>query len=219
MKQYWGLFWAGAVMVIAVVALTVWADLDTHTVVAVSLGLVAFFWLLVILTVPWNLYYAARQAAHRMSSAQRQEIPVPPTNTAELFALTKRLLAMAVGSHIISALIAVIISIAFGYILGYYFAAFFLLSVVFRPVAAYFAYVRARIAAISYEADYPPDTVLALRSEVQELAHRMDELQASVRTWQSTADSALLDQREIVAGLRAVARLLRTGSDPAPGTH
>ncbi|MBL1075874.1 hypothetical protein JK358_15870 [Nocardia sp. 2] len=255
MKKYWGLFWAAALLAIVLAVLAIWADLDAQTVVGVGLGFIAFFWLIVILTVPWNLYFAARQAAHRLSAVQVREIPVSPASVTEVASLTKRLLAMAVGSHLVTAAIALVVSLAFGYVLGYYIAGFFLGSIVFRPAAAYFAYLRSRIASISQDVAYPPDDVVELRSRVRAVSDRLEALESALSSWQESDarqiddlrddvrrqdqrardeqraaresivgveqrmtvmvarfDAALdgvADQREIISGLRAFARLMR----------
>ncbi|UFS94153.1 hypothetical protein [Nocardia huaxiensis] len=255
MRKYWGLFWAAAALVIVLVVLALWADLEAQAVIGVGLGFVALFWLIVILTVPWNLYFAARQAAHRLSAVQVREIPVSPASVAEVGSLTKRLLAMAVGSHLVTAAIALVVSLAFGYVLGYYIAGFFLGSIVFRPAAAYFAYLRARIASISQDVAYPPDDVVELRARVRAVSDRLEALESALASWQESDarqiddlrddlrrqdqrardeqrsareaivavdqrmavmvtrfDAALdgvNDQREIIAGLRAFARLMR----------
>ncbi|MFD6161015.1 hypothetical protein ACFWF7_03285 [Nocardia sp. NPDC060256] len=269
MQKYWGLFWAATVLVIVVAALAMWADLTASTVIGAGLGFVAFFWFVAVLTVPWNLYFGARQVAHGLETARAREIAVPAQREQEVGTLAKRLLLVAIGSHVVSAVIAAIVALCTGYQIGYYVAGFFLVTVLIRPAAAYFAYLRARIAAISHETAYPPDDVRTLREAVRFLTERLqatesnasaradsdarhiDELRDEVRrldqrareeqhdlrdvvardhaelvarvgavdqrvtTMAARFDAALdgiTDQQEILAGLRAFARLMREDS-------
>ncbi|WP_433654644.1 hypothetical protein ACQPW1_28270 [Nocardia sp. CA-128927] len=266
MQKYWGLFWAVTGLVIVVAALAIWGDLAASTVIGGGLGFVAFFWFVAVLTVPWNLYFGARQVAHRLEKAREREIVAPVGRAREVETLAKRLLLVAIGSHVVSAVIAAVVALCTGYEIGYYVAGFFLVTVLIRPAAAYFAYLRARIAAISLEAAYPPDDVRTLLEQVRFLTERLDaaeshagaraeadarqvdELRDEVRRLDQRAreeqrtmrevvardqaevvervaavdqrgtamvarfDSALdgiTDQQEILAGLRAFARLMR----------
>lgn len=193
MKKYWGLFWAAAVLVIVVAALAIWADLAASTVIGAGLGFVAFFWFGAVLTVPWNLYFAARQAGHRLDAARRREIAVPAERASEVGTLAKRLLLVAVASHVVSAVVAAVVALVTGYEIGYYVAGFFLVGVLIRPAAAYFAYLRARIAAISREVGFPPDDVRTLREQVRFLTERLDAGESSAAA-RAESDARQLDE-------------------------
>ncbi|MFI7000377.1 hypothetical protein [Nocardia sp. NPDC050175] len=179
MQKYWGWFWVATVLVIVVAALAIWADLTASTVIGAGLGFVALFWFVAVLTVPWNLYFGARQVAHRLDTARAREIAVSEQRAQEVGTLAKRLLLVAIGSHVVSAVIAAVVALCTGYQIGYYVGGFFLVTVLIRPAAAYFAYLRARIAAISQEAAYPPDDVRTLHEEVRFLTERFDAAQSS----------------------------------------
>ncbi|GAB4583544.1 hypothetical protein [Nocardia sp. IFM 10818] len=226
MKKYWGLFWAFAALIIVVAALAMWAEVDTETVIGAGLGFIAFFWLVVVITVPWNVYFAARQAGHRAEAARRRQISVHPEHTTEITALSKRTLIIAIAAHVLSAIVAAVVAVLSGYTVGYYVAGFFLGSMVLRPAAAYFAYLRARIATVSHEVAYPPEDVRELRRRLDELEdeHKKDReelrnlrevvarhdqrIVAMKAHFESTVDR-VTDRQEIIAGLRAFARLLR----------
>ncbi|WP_218021398.1 hypothetical protein, partial [Nocardia crassostreae] len=226
MKKYWGLFWAFAALIIVVAALAIWAEVDTETVIGAGLGFIRFFWLVVVITVPWNVYFAARQAGHRAEAARRRQVSVHPEYDAEITTLSKRTLTIAIAAHVLSAVIAALVAVLSGYAIGYYAAGFFLGSMVLRPAAAYFAYLRTRIATISHEVAYPPDDVRELRQRLEDVEHELKERREEQRnlrevvarhdrhivTMKAHFDSTLdrvIDREEIIAGLRAFARLLR----------
>lgn len=198
MKQYWGLFWAATALAMVVAALLIWGDVDPTIVVGAVLGFVAFFWLLVVVTVPWNLYFAARQVGHRVDSTLVRGIPVPPERAAEVLTLSRRLLGMAIGAHIGSALIAVVVAVISGYTLGYYVAGFFVSSIVLRPAAAYFVYLRARIATISDDIAFPPDDIAELRRRVVSVDDQLTAWQERTQHWHDSDERQIDDLRDSV---------------------
>ncbi|MFI6867898.1 hypothetical protein [Nocardia sp. NPDC050406] len=198
MKQYWGLFWAATALAMVVAALLIWGDVDPEVMIGAVLGFVAFFWLLVVVTVPWNLYFAARQAEHRLEAAGARDISVPAARAAEVHGLARRLLRMAVGAHVFSAAVAAGVALATGYTIGYYVAGFFLISIVLRPAGAYFVYLRSRIATISRDIAYPPDDVVELRERVSALADGVDALRENVAAWQQSDSRQIDDLRDDV---------------------
>ncbi|MFI6041742.1 hypothetical protein ACIA8C_08910 [Nocardia sp. NPDC051321] len=101
--------------------------------------------------------------AHRLETARGRAIALPEGRAREVGTLAERLLLVAIGSHVVSAIITAVVAVFTGYEIGYYVAGFFLAAVLIRPAAAYFAYLRARIAVFSEEAAYPPDDVRTLR--------------------------------------------------------
>ncbi|MEV6774331.1 hypothetical protein AB0N05_37415 [Nocardia sp. NPDC051030] len=193
MKKYWGLFWAATALVIVVAALAIWADVNAETAIGAGLGFVAFFWLVVVVTVPWNLYFATLQAGHRVNAAREREIPVPPAREGEVRTLARRLLVLAVGAHVVSAVAAAVVALLSGYVIGYYVAGFFLASIVFRPAGAYFGYLRARIAAMSRDIAYPPDDVRELREQLVAVAGNLDATRSNLAAWQES-DGRQIDE-------------------------
>lgn len=193
MKQYWGLFWAATALAMIIAALLIWGDVDPEVVVGAALGFIAFFWLLVVVTVPWNLYFAARQAEHRLEAARGRHISVPAAREAEVHTLARRLLRMAIGAHVISAVIAAVVAVATGYTIGYYVAGFFLVSIVLRPAGAYFVYLKSRIATISRDIAYPPEDVVELREQVRALTEGLTAMRENVAAWQDS-DARQIDE-------------------------
>ncbi|NNH74561.1 hypothetical protein HLB23_32735 [Nocardia uniformis] len=198
MKQYWGLFWATTALAMIVAALLIWGDVDPTTVIGAVLGFVAFFWLLVVVTVPWNLYFAARQVRHRVDSTLVRGIPVPPERAAEVLTLSRRLLGMAIGAHVVSALVAVVVAAISGYMLGYYVAGFFLASIVLRPAAAYFVYLRARIVTISDDIAFPPDDIAELRRRVVAVDDELTAWRERTQDWHDSDERQIDDLRDSV---------------------
>src|SRR5438046_8775295 len=89
---WWVLVLAGA----AAALLVAWAArvvrVPTATLLTVAAVVVALSWLVVLVTVPWNLYFAARRAAQEMVGARDRGIGVRSASDAEARRLSNRLL-------------------------------------------------------------------------------------------------------------------------------
>lgn len=259
---------AGAALLIAWLARVVSVPLTT--LLTVGAVVIALSWLIVLVTVPWNLHFAARRAAAEMAVSRERGISVRASYDAEAARISSRMLRFALSAHLATAVAAAAIAYVSGSKAGYYVAGIFLLSTAFRPAGAYVAHVRERIMVLNRESTHPRDDVAALREKAEDLeravaglrtdlrhsrddlrgresaladsiAHarellsadlsRLQDVQAADRTAARSRDDELSrridqmvrrieatldgisDHQELLAGLRALVRMLR--SDPA----
>jgi len=171
--------WWFVVLAAALLALLVaWAArvvrVPTATLLTVAVVVVALSWLVVLVTVPWNLYFAARRAALQMAVSRDRGITVRPDYDDEARRISHRMLRFALGGHVGTAIAATAIAFASGNKTGYYVAGIFLLATMFRPASAYLFHVRERIKVFTRESMQPRDDVITLRE-------RMDEVSALAR--------------------------------------
>jgi hypothetical protein len=240
MIKWWAMLLAGVAAALVFAWLGRVAGVTMATLLSIGAGGIALAWLVVLVTVPWNLYFAARQAVADAARSRERGISVRPGSDAEAGRLARRMLWFAVGSHLATTVAAAVITYVSGRDVGYYFAGFFLLSTVIRPGLAYLAHVRERITALSREIRYPRDDVLGLRTTVDTLSSgirdaqaelvRLRDAQARDRTEARSRDDTLerrvnrmarqieatldglSDHEELAAGIRALARMFRTES-------
>lgn len=200
------------------------------------MGIFCLLWLLALLKVPWDLYFQAQQVAFELQRAQERNIAVPADRAAYMRGLRRKLGWTAVSAHLFSAaLIAAITYFSHGEI-GYYFAVFYLVATVFRPAIALYVYLRQKLFAISEEAHYPREDIVALQDKVQwqqvslrdltdqarELREAIDretearetetrdlrhQLHALGREFEVTI-SRLSDNQEVIKGVQAFVRLI-----------
>jgi len=177
-------WWATILVAAATALLFTWlgrlAGVAVSTLLTIGAGGVALAWLVVLVTVPWNLYFAARRAVAEMAVSRGRGITVPAAYGGEARQLGRRMLWFALGAHIATALAAAVITYVSGATIGYYFAGFYLLSAAIRPVVAYFAHVRERITTMTRESRHPRDDIASLKLEVDGLAGGLKELRAEL---------------------------------------
>jgi hypothetical protein len=171
--------WWFVVLAAALLALLVaWAArvvrVPTATLLTIAVVAVALSWMVVLVTVPWNLYFAARRAAQEMAVSRDRGITVRADYDDEARRISRRMLRFALGGHVGTAIAAAVIASASGNKTGYYVAGIFLLATMFRPASAYLFHVRERIGVFTRESMQPRDDVITL-------GERMDEVSALAR--------------------------------------
>lgn len=242
MKHFVSFMWAVALLAIgAALGLSGWlgslvqTSLQTHLLDWVMGGL-CLIWLLIILIVPWDLYFQAQEAFFEIQRARELNIATPAGRSEYVHVLRGRLLWLALAAHLLSAgLVAALAFWTHGRI-GYYFAVFYLVSTIFRPAIAGYVYLSRKLKAIRQEAHYPREDVVELRERLriqeqdtlnlklqteqqseglkQEMEQREAEtrelrqrMQAIGREFESTV-SRLTDNQEVIKGIQAFVRLI-----------
>jgi hypothetical protein len=157
------------------------AGVPAATLLAIGAGAAALAWLIVLVTVPWNLYFGARRVVAEIAVSRRRGIEVPADHETEAERIARRMLRFALGAHAGTAAVAVVIALISGEVAGYYVAGFYLLSTAIRPAAAYLAHVRERIGALAREATHPRDDVASLNRRVDVVAGSVRELRGELR--------------------------------------
>ena len=197
---WWFLVLAGA----SAALLVAWAArvvrVPVVTLLTVAAVVVALSWLVVLVTVPWNLYFAARRAALQMAVSRDRGIAVQSAYDAEAKRISNRMLRFALGGHVGTAIAATVIAYISGNKTGYYVAGIFLLATMFRPASAYFFHVRERIKVFTRESTHPRDDVITVRT-------RMDEVSARAR---QTADDLHRTQATLADTIQHTRNLLGT---------
>lgn len=207
MKKYWEQFVGLAVFAGLIALIASYVKVPGRTLLDVGLGAVSLYWLLIITTVPWNLYFRARQVRHEISVSRQRGISVPDGREDEVRRWERRLRWLAVAGHVFSAAVVAGVTWASGHVLGYYFAAFYLLSCAIRPVGAYLGYVRARIASLLKETKYPRDDVIELTTKLETLTAEVEAL----RTHSALAEEQTLrDLDSVRDAVRGAETRLRT---------
>jgi hypothetical protein len=213
MRKYWALFWAAALAAVVLAVFGLVAKVPGRTMLDVGLGAASFYWLLVITTVPWNLYFRAREVRHQIDVSRVRGIDMRAGHAEEVRRLEWWLLRLALGGHLVTAVVVAAVTFVSGHVLGYYFAAFYLISCAFRPAAAYLGYVRARIAKLLKETTHPRDDVVELRTRLAKLSAEVKALRDTTGSAQERAfrelDGVRDDLRGTSARLREDLRLAR----------
>lgn len=170
--RWWAVLAAGTAASILIAWLAHVAGVRLRTVLSIAASGAALAWLILLLAVPWNLYFAARRVLAQMAASRDRGIRLPESEHAEAGRIQHRMLWFALGGHVVTALVTGVITYVSGAVIGYYVAGFYLLSATIRPAAAYFSHLRERIGVLSRESLHPREDVVSLRERVDLLAEQ-----------------------------------------------
>ncbi|MFE2870859.1 MULTISPECIES: hypothetical protein [unclassified Embleya] len=220
-------------------------DTSLADLLSLGAGALCLFWLIMVLTVPWNLHFQARRLIREIAISRERGLAVPEAREPEARRIARRLLWGAIGAHVVSAAVIALITWISGGVVGYWFAGFYLLSTLFRPGQAYLEHLGQRLRSMLREVTHPREDVLALIDRVTTLERRVEglderttvlietvallktttgqdaerateqfhaadrKIDALGRRFEDTI-SQLTDNREVISGIKAFLRLLRT---------
>jgi hypothetical protein len=203
----WFLVLTGAVAALLVVWLDHVVKVPLTTLLTAGAVIIALSWLVILTTVPWNLYFAARRTTQEMAVSRERGIAVRSGYDQEAGRISRLMLRFALSAHLATALAAAAIAFASGNQVGYYIAGISLLSTAFRPAAAYFGHLRERITVLTRESTHPRDDVATLLIKVDMLEQSVGELRLhqqdaneDLRRTESVLTDAIAHAQQVLAG-------------------
>jgi hypothetical protein len=141
------------------------------------IGGASFWWLLVIVTVPWNIHFQAKEVLAEAEQSTNKEIPVDEKQIKYVNVLAKRSLLLAIGLHLVSAIGLYILAVTGISAVGYLGSGAALLLTGLRPAISAYQYLYARLRMISQEFRYPREDVVELRYRVDTMETTLSRLE------------------------------------------
>jgi hypothetical protein len=152
-----------------------WWQIPAGTILDWAIGIGIIEWLFAIVTVPWNIYFAAKSTVREGEESRSQGITVEPRQLAYANTIASRSLIIAIALHLISAIALYYLSVHQITPLGYISSAAALLLTFLRPAISTYEYLAARLAAMRQQFVYP-------RADIIELRDRVDNIERQVNT-------------------------------------
>ncbi len=140
--------------------------------IAAGIGLIG---LVLLVKLPWDLYMEARGLIADQRDARKRDIAVDPEEERYAKRAARRLLAVCIGLHVVTAAVVGAATWASGGSLGYFFAGFYLLSTFFRPAVALYRHLVRRLRELRGRTRYPREDVVTLVARVRDLERELEE--------------------------------------------
>jgi len=173
------------------------------------IGIASFWWLLIIVTVPWNIYFEAREAIAEANLSQSKDLKVDPLQLQYIRRVSQGSLATAISLHLVSAIGLYALAATGVSVVGYASSGATLLLMASRPAIRLYQYLSARLSMIRKEIQYPREDVVELRhrfsmveASVRELEEKLDPLEP--HSWVATTQRDFQETRQNLATLRAL---------------
>ena len=138
------------------------------------IGGASFEWLLVIVTVPWNVHFQAKEVLAEGALSAEKGIPVDEKQLKYVTVLAKRSLLVAIALHLLSTASLYILAATGISVVGYVSSAAALLLTALRPAIRAYEYLYARLTMIRQEWKYP-------REDIVELRHRVETMEVTLK--------------------------------------
>jgi hypothetical protein len=153
-----------------------WFQMPTGSLIDWAIGIGIFEWTLLIVTVPWNIYFSARSAVQTGTESQDNGITVDDRQIQYANNIATRSLIVAISLHLITAAGLYYLSVSGITPLGYLSSIGVLLLTLLRPAISTYEYLAARLMAMREQFTHPRQDVLELRDRFQQLEERVTEL-------------------------------------------
>jgi hypothetical protein len=175
-----------------------------------AIGGASFWWLLVIVTVPWNVHFQAKEVLAEAAQSQEKGIPVDNKQVKYVHVLAKRSLWVALALHVFSAVGLYTLAATGISSVGYISSGAALLLTILRPAIRAYEYLYARLAMIRQEWKYPREDVVELRDRFYSLEEKVRQIEEQLNpeqpyslpaTQQRFAEETRRDLARITANL------------------
>lgn len=157
------------------------------------MGGLSLVWLLVILKAPWDLFFQANAVAFEQQRSRERGIALTSGREGYVQTVRNRLLVFAIGAHLFSAAVIASITYFTQGTIGYYFAGFYLIATLFRPVIAGYVYLAEKLRRIGEEAHYPREDIEEMRQRLLTVESHIEgireELTGMRQEWQRNLES------------------------------
>lgn len=173
----------GLVMVTVIVfAALRWLNIPSGHFIDWIIGALTFWWLVIIVTVPWNIYFEAKAVESEASHSQSIGISVDRDQMKYVSTVASRALQIAVALHVVSAAGLFALSACGVTPIGYVGCAAALLLTGLRPAVRGYEYLWERLVAIKHRVHYPREDVVELRDRTAALESRVSALEHQLDT-------------------------------------
>lgn len=188
------------VFVLLVFAMLQWFHVPAGNFLDWVVGAVSFWWLMVIVTVPWNIHFEAKSVLADAAESRQEAIEIDPQQVEYASKIAQRSLWAAIALHLFSAIGLYGLAATGISAIGYVSSAAALLLTLLRPVIALYLYLANRLSTIRHTFRYPRQDVMELRDRVSQLEAKVEQVEYQLNL--EHADSWAATQQRFLTALR-----------------
>ena len=167
--RYVGFSISLGILAVIVGGIVQWFHISAGNLIDWLIGIASFWWLLIIITIPWNIYFDARETLTEAKVSQKKGLEVELNQLNYVQKVARWSILGAIALHVISALALYLLAITGISNVGYVSSSLTLLLTILRPAIRGYQYLTARLLTIKKEVKYPRQDAIELRSRVKTL--------------------------------------------------
>ena len=179
--MYYGFAGFGAItgiFLLLIYTILQWLHVPVGNFIDWVIAIAIFEWLLLIVTVPWNIHFEAKEVLAQAAESTEKGIIVDDKQVKYVNLLASRSLFVAIALHLGSAIGLYALSATGISAVGYLSSGAALLLTVLRPAIRGYQYLAVRLTTIRSQFLYPREDIVELRS-------RFADLESTVRNWET----------------------------------
>jgi hypothetical protein len=169
---------ATGIFLLLVFAILQWLHIPAGSFIDWVIAIAIFEWLLLIVTVPWNIHFEAKEVLAQAAESTEKGIPVDEKQVKYVTVLASRSLWVAVGLHLLSAIVLYALAATGISAVGYLSSGAALLLTILRPAIRAYQYLAARLTMIRSQFFYPREDIVELRNRFGNLESIVKNLEA-----------------------------------------
>ncbi|MEG4056650.1 MULTISPECIES: hypothetical protein [unclassified Microcoleus] len=152
------------IFLLLVFAILQWLHVSAGSFIDWVIAIAIFEWLLLIVTVPWNIHFEAKEVLAQAAESTKKNIAVDREQLQYVTVLVSRSLFAAIALHLFSAIALYALAAAGISAVGYLSSGAALLLTVLRPAIRGYQYLAQRLTTIRSQFLYPREDIVELRS-------------------------------------------------------
>ena len=155
--------------IIAIIAgaIVQWLNISAGNLIDWSIGVASFWWLLVIVTIPWNIYFDARETLNEAKISQAKGITIDLEPLDYVRQVARWSIIGAIALHLISAIALYLLAATGISNVGYVSSGLTLLLTILRPAVRGYQYLTVRLLTIKKEVKCPREDAIELSNKVK----------------------------------------------------
>ncbi len=154
-----------------------WLQIPTGNLIDWLIGIASFYWLLAIVTIPWNVHFEAKEVINEADISQQKKIKVNLDQIKYVKTIAKWSIIVAITLHLISALVLYLLSVKGISNVGYFTSIAALLLTFLRPAIRGYQYLRIKLINIKQQIKYPREDLITLQQRVKTVESQIKQLQ------------------------------------------
>ena len=177
MYVYYSLTFGIGFLSLVVFFILQWLQIPAGNLIDWLIGIASFYWLLAIVTIPWNIHFEAKEVINEADISQQRKIPVNLQQIKYVNQVAKWSIIVAISLHIISAGILYLLSFTGVSNVGYITSIAALALTFLRPAIRGYEYLKSKLSIIKQQIKYPREDIIKLRGRVQKIETQIKQLQ------------------------------------------
>ena len=182
------------ILVLIVGGIGQWLHISAGNLIDWLIGIASFWWLLVIVTIPWNIYFDAREAIAEAEVSKKKGLEFDRQKLNYVQKVARWSLVGAVSLHGISAIALYLLAATGISNVGYVSSGLTLLLTILRPTIRGYQYLTTILSNFKKEIKYPREDALELRNRVKNLEREIKTIATKLDT--KNPDSLVSKQQQ-----------------------